>query len=55
MADADFNVVLYPEIARSAAQYLQKTFGQPMVETVPIGVKATVRFVEEVAALALAG
>ncbi|KQP05887.1 light-independent protochlorophyllide reductase subunit B [Methylobacterium sp. Leaf99] len=49
---ADFNVVLYPEIARAAAQHLQKTFGQPMVETVPIGVGATTRFVEEVAALA---
>ena len=49
---ADFNVVLYPEIARAAAQHLQKAFGQPMVETVPIGVQATIRFVEEVAALA---
>ncbi|WP_132254559.1 ferredoxin:protochlorophyllide reductase (ATP-dependent) subunit B [Methylobacterium segetis] len=49
---ADFNVVLYPEIARAAAQYLQKAFGQPMVETVPIGFGATTRFVEEVAALA---
>ncbi|KQT88840.1 ferredoxin:protochlorophyllide reductase (ATP-dependent) subunit B [Methylobacterium sp. Leaf466] len=48
---ADFNVVLYPEVARVAAQYLQKTFGQPMVETVPIGVAATIRFVEEIAAL----
>ncbi|WP_430910571.1 ferredoxin:protochlorophyllide reductase (ATP-dependent) subunit B [Methylobacterium sp. sgz302541] len=52
LGQADFNVVLYPEIARAAAQYLQKTFGQPMVETVPIGFGATVRFVEEVAALA---
>ncbi|GEP02036.1 ferredoxin:protochlorophyllide reductase (ATP-dependent) subunit B [Methylobacterium oxalidis] len=49
---ADFNVVLYPEIARAAAQHLQRTFGQPMVETVPIGFSATTRFVEEVAALA---
>ncbi|KQP18636.1 ferredoxin:protochlorophyllide reductase (ATP-dependent) subunit B [Methylobacterium sp. Leaf100] len=52
LSAADFNVVLYPEIARAAAQHLQKTFGQPMVETVPIGVGATIRFVEEVAALA---
>ncbi|NEU11051.1 ferredoxin:protochlorophyllide reductase (ATP-dependent) subunit B [Methylobacterium sp. BTF04] len=49
---ADFNVVLYPEVARAAAQHLLKTFGQPMVETVPIGVQATIRFVEEVAKLA---
>ncbi|GJD44338.1 Light-independent protochlorophyllide reductase subunit B [Methylobacterium cerastii] len=52
LKDADFNVVLYPEIAKAAALHLQKTFGQPMVETVPIGVGATIRFVEEVAALA---
>ena len=52
LGEADFNVVLYPEIARAAAQHLQKTFGQPMVETVPIGVGATIRFVKEVAALA---
>ncbi len=52
LKEADFNVVLYPEVARATAQYLQKTFGQPMVETVPIGVGATIRFVEEVAKLA---
>ncbi|MCJ2046921.1 ferredoxin:protochlorophyllide reductase (ATP-dependent) subunit B [Methylobacterium sp. J-078] len=49
---ADFNVILYPEIARAAGLHLQKTFGQPMIETVPIGVQATIRFVEEVAAIA---
>ncbi|MCE4226014.1 ferredoxin:protochlorophyllide reductase (ATP-dependent) subunit B [Methylobacterium sp. C25] len=49
---ADFNVVLYPEIARSAAQYLQKTFAQPFTEIVPIGVKATDRFIDAVAELA---
>ncbi len=49
---ADLNVVLYPEIARPAALHLQKTFGQPMIETVPIGIQATRRFVAEVAAAA---
>ena len=52
LGEADFNVVLYPEIARAAGQHLQKTFGQPMVEIVPIGVQATIRFVEAVAAAA---
>ncbi len=52
IGDADFNVVLYPEIAGTAARWLKKTFGQPLVETVPIGVGATRRFVAEVAALA---
>ena len=49
---ADFNVVLYPEVAKAAAQHLQKTLGQPFTDIVPIGVKATERFVEAVAALA---
>ncbi len=52
LADADFNVVLYPEIANSAAQWLNRTFGQPMTRTVPIGVTATRTFVQEVATLA---
>lgn len=52
LGEADFNVVLYPEIARSAAQYLEKTFRQPFVDIVPIGVGATTRFVEAVAGLA---
>ena len=52
LGEADFNVVLYPEIAASVAQWLQRTFGQPSVKTVPIGVGATRRFIEEVAALA---
>jgi light-independent protochlorophyllide reductase subunit B len=49
---ADFNVVLYPEIAGVAANWLKRTFGQPAVTTVPIGVGATREFVREVAALA---
>lgn len=50
--DADFNVVLYPEIANPTASWLLRTFGQPMVKTVPIGVGATCEFIREVAALA---
>jgi len=52
LGEADFNIVLYPEVADQAAQWLSRTFGQPTVKTVPIGVKATIAFVEEVAALA---
>ena len=52
MGDADFNVVLYPEVARSAADYLKRAFGQPMTTVVPIGVGATRDFIAEVAALA---
>lgn len=48
---ADFNVVLYPEIAEAAARYLEKEFGQPWTRTIPIGVGATQDFVAEVCAL----
>ncbi|HTO62002.1 MAG TPA: ferredoxin:protochlorophyllide reductase (ATP-dependent) subunit B [Bradyrhizobium sp.] len=49
---ADFNVVLYPEIALTTAQWLQRNFGQPFTRTVPIGAAATRQFIEEVAQLA---
>jgi light-independent protochlorophyllide reductase subunit B len=52
LGEADFNVVLYPETAGTAAQWLARTFGQPATKTVPIGVGATSEFVAEVAALA---
>ena len=52
LGDADFNVVLYPEVAMPAAQWLLRSFGQPVVKTVPIGVGATREFITEVAALA---
>jgi light-independent protochlorophyllide reductase subunit B len=44
--------VLYPEIARQAAEWLQRMFGQPCTGTVPIGVAATRDFIAEVAGLA---
>ncbi len=52
LGQAAFNVVLYPEVARSAAQWLEKAHGQPFVEIAPIGVKGTTAFIEAVAALA---
>jgi light-independent protochlorophyllide reductase subunit B len=52
LGEADFNVVLYPEIAGQAAQWLERTFGQKSVRTVPIGVGATRDFIAEVAAVA---
>ncbi len=50
--EADFNVVLYPEIASQAAEWLRRMFGQPSTKTVPIGVAATRAFIEEVSKLA---
>jgi light-independent protochlorophyllide reductase subunit B len=52
LPDADFNVVLYPEIAGVAAAFLEKTYGQPQVRTVPIGLGATKDFIHEVAQIA---
>jgi light-independent protochlorophyllide reductase subunit B len=52
LGEADFNVVLYPEVALLAAKWLQRSFGQPMVTTVPIGVNATREFIAEVARVA---
>jgi light-independent protochlorophyllide reductase subunit B len=52
LGDADFNVVLYPEIANTAAQWLARTHRQPATKTVPIGVGATRDFIAEVCALA---
>ena len=50
--EADFNVVLYPEIARTTATWLERTYAQRMTKTVPIGVGAIRDFVQEVATLA---
>ena len=52
LGEADFNVVLYPEIAGQAAAWLTRTFGQPATKGVPIGIGATRDFVAEAAALA---
>ena len=49
LGDADFNVVLYPEVANTAAQYLEKAHGQPFTKVIPIGVNATRDFIAEVA------
>ncbi len=51
LGEADFNVVMYPEVAMQAAQWLLRNFGQTVVKTVPIGVGATRDFIREVAAL----
>lgn len=52
LGHADFNVVMYPETALPAAEWLRRAFAQPAVRTVPIGVGATRDFAAEVAAVA---
>jgi light-independent protochlorophyllide reductase subunit B len=52
LPEADFNVVLYPEIAGQAAAWLERNCQQPRVNIVPIGMGATIEFIQAVAALA---
>jgi light-independent protochlorophyllide reductase subunit B len=52
LPDASFNIDLYPEVSRPTAQWLQRSFGMPFTQTVPIGMGATRDFIAEVAQLA---
>ena len=49
LGEADFNVVLYPEIAGQAAQWLCRIFDQPVIKAIPLGHAATREFIDEVA------
>lgn len=49
LPQADFNIVLYPEIAGTAAEWLKRNHGQPFVSIPPIGALATDAFVAAVA------
>ncbi len=46
--NADINICLYPEIAESTCNWLERNFGIPFSRTVPIGVNATQNFLKEV-------
>jgi light-independent protochlorophyllide reductase subunit B len=52
LGEADFNVVLYREVALPAAQWLEKAHGQPFTRIAPLGVGATREFIAEAARLA---
>ena len=52
LGEADFNVVLYPEVAATTARWLESRFGQPATSEIPFGIAGTLRFAAEVAALA---
>lgn len=52
LGEADFNVVLYPEVGALTASWLTRNFGQPVTKTIPLGASATRDFIAEVAALA---
>ena len=50
--DADFNICLYPEIALTTCTWLTRSFAQPVVKIVPIGVGATRDFIAEIGRVA---
>ena len=52
LPEAAFNVSLYPEVSDATARFLEKNFGQKFTTTIPIGVGATRKFLQEVAELA---
>jgi light-independent protochlorophyllide reductase subunit B len=47
--EADANVCLYPEVADTTCDWLQRSFKLPTIRTVPIGVSATRDFLAELA------
>jgi light-independent protochlorophyllide reductase subunit B len=44
---ADANLCLYPELAGTVCSWLERSFGMPVVKTVPIGIGATAAFLRE--------
>lgn len=51
LPSADANVCLYPEVADSVCSWLERSFGLPVVRTVPIGISATEAFLKEITTL----
>jgi light-independent protochlorophyllide reductase subunit B len=49
LPEADANVCLYPEVADTTCDWLKRSFGMPVIDTVPIGVGATRDFLRQVA------
>jgi light-independent protochlorophyllide reductase subunit B len=52
LTEADFNVVMYPEVAGLAAAWLERTHRMPRTTAVPIGRGATIDFIRQVAQFA---
>ncbi|CAK6695669.1 ferredoxin:protochlorophyllide reductase (ATP-dependent) subunit B [Synechococcus sp. BA-124 BA4] len=51
LPQADANLCLYPEVAGPLCSWLERSFGTPVVRTVPIGIGATAQFLRELCAL----
>lgn len=51
LPEAEFNIVLYPEVGEQAARWLERNLKQPFIMTPPIGIGATHQFVEQICEL----
>jgi light-independent protochlorophyllide reductase subunit B len=51
LPSADVNICLYPEVAGPVCSWLERSFGLPVVRTVPIGIGATADFLRELHAV----
>lgn len=52
LGQADFNVVMYKEVAQSTAEFLKRELGQPFTSAIPMGVQGTLAFMREIAEFA---
>ncbi len=48
LIDAEINICLYPEIAEASCEWLKRNFGMEYTNTIPIGIKNTIEFINEV-------
>ena len=48
LTDAEINVCLYPEIAETSCEWLKRNFGMEYTTIIPIGIKNTINFINEV-------
>jgi len=48
LIDAEINICLYQEIGEASCEWLKRNFGMEYTNTIPIGIKNTIEFVNEV-------
>ncbi|MEM1409623.1 MAG: ferredoxin:protochlorophyllide reductase (ATP-dependent) subunit B [Pseudomonadota bacterium] len=51
LGEADFNVMMYPEVAETTARWLEREFQQPYTTTMPLGVGGTKAFLRELSSV----
>ena len=48
LIDAELNICLYKEIAEASCEWLKRNFGMEYTNAIPIGIKNTIEFINEV-------